>query len=254
MATTSKPRGKTAKMSDAQEWDLVAGKVRDNAEQLRAMTSHGELFRWSRDNDLDKPWLFKKFKTELRKQLDVDYDALRAAVQEQRRAEIADKAGAGPHVTLWAAGDAEAESFAIADREGTVLWYGEFFDDDRLYREGEQDTADTSAAEKAVWLAGKVIEDAGAEAGRLQLTVSNHEVDQDVIAAAAVKARLVVAIEISDDINPALEWCRENGSKSWREVRLSDLIDTDTTTGVARETPVPARDRDGGGALPGEVA
>lgn len=226
MATKTKSK----KMTDAQEWELVANKVKNNAEELASMTSHAELFRWSRDNELDKPWLFKKFKAELFKQLDIKYDELRDAAVAARKAEIAAEAGNGPQITLFCAGDAEANSFAICDAEGGVLWYADFHREDRIAKADDQLSADLSAADKAVFLAGKAREDAEAPAGRLRLTVSNHEISAERLAVAAVKARLQVEVEISDGDNPALEWCREAGSKSWREVRLRDLVDSPEDT------------------------
>ncbi|MFF2088598.1 hypothetical protein ACFVVM_32845 [Nocardia sp. NPDC058176] len=231
MATTTKgtkaKSGKAKRMTEAEEWEFVKGKVRDNAAELKAMTRPKELLDWAKSNGLDTGWLFKKFKAELRKQLYLDYDELRATALEKAKQEIAEHAAAGPLITLWSAGDAEVDSYAICAENGDVAWYNTFYDDDKV---DDQTSADIAAAQKAIWLAGKVREEVGADAARLALTVSNHEVQaaDPKLATAAVKAHLVVEIEISDDVNPALEWCQTPGFQRWQEFRLTDAITDET--------------------------
>lgn len=56
----------------------------------------------------------------------------------------------------------------------------------------------------------------------LELHVLNHEVPAPT--SACVKAGLGLNYRIDDEAEHALEWARENGFQSWREVVLSDII------------------------------
>ena len=215
------------KPNGAQEWDEIAAIVAENAEDLKELTSHGDLFRWAKDNDLATKTKFPKFKSELRKQIGHDYDELRAIAKEsyeqdiqQKAQELNEKAEQGPRLVLNTAGDAEVGTYAVCAGE-SVLWYGDFFEDDKDYEEGDQTSADVSAMKKAVWLATKIKEAAEAETLMLELHVVNHEVP--VPTSACVKAGLGLDFQIIDGV-PANEWCRENGYKSWRQVSLPELV------------------------------
>ena len=214
-------------VSTAQEWDEIAALVAEHSDDLTALESHGDLYRWAKDNDLATKRKFPKFKTELRKQLSIDYDELRETAKANYEQEIKEKAeqlnetsANGPRVVLNAAGDAEVNSYAVCTGE-KVLWYGEFFADEKGYEPGDQASADTAAMQKAVWLAAKAKEAAQVDTLMLELHVLNHEVPAPV--AACVKGGLGLEFHIDEDA-PALEWCRENGFQSWREVVLQDLI------------------------------
>lgn len=212
----------------AQEWDEIAALVTEHSDTLSALEAHGDLYRWAKDNDLATKRKFPKFKTELRKQLSIDYDEMRETAKARYEEEIQEKAEAlnaaatdGPRLVLNSAGDAEVHSYAVCQGE-KVLWYGEFFPDEKGYERGDQASADTAAMQKAVWLAAKAKEAAEVDTLMLELHVINHEVPVPV--AACVKAGLGLDFHL-DENAPAIEWCRENGFQSWREVVLPDLIE-----------------------------
>ncbi len=112
-----------------------------------------------------------------------------------------------------------------AVRKGSLPGTGEFFDDDKIRKEGDQNSADLSAAGKAVFLAGKVREELEVDALTVRIHVLNHHVRSGDLMRAALGAGVVVEIDVDDDTT-ALDWCREPGSKSWRETKLERLVAT----------------------------
>lgn len=225
--------------SSAAQWDEVGKAVKEGAEELRALTTHSALYEWAKEHKFATQSMFPKFKTELSKRLDIDYDELRSIAQRERLAQIQAAAADGPLVELWAAGDDEVASYAVCGPEGLVAWYGEFFDDDKIRKEGDQNSADLSAAGKAVFLAGKVREELEVDALTVRIHVLNHHVRSGDLMRAALGAGVVVEIDVDDDTT-ALDWCREPGSKSWRETKLERLVVADTDNAaesdVERET------------------
>lgn len=99
------------------EWDIVTEAVTEHAVALRTMSTHGEIYKWAKDNDLTSRTLFPKLKAQLRKQLGIDYEQLRESATEQRAEELAVAAAEAPQIVLWVAADAEAGSFAVCDSE-----------------------------------------------------------------------------------------------------------------------------------------
>ncbi|MHA4855157.1 hypothetical protein L1080_037485 [Rhodococcus sp. MSC1_016] len=217
----------TKTASSAADWDKVEQLVKSNERELATMADHLALRQWATDNGLATKALFPKFKTVLLKRCDIDYGALREQAHEAEREQLSEAAAAAPTVELYAAGDDEAGTFAVCGPEGAVAWYGEFFDDDKTYTAGDQTSADLSAARKAVFLAGKTREELDVDAINLTLHVLNHEVGPHNLSLAATRVRVVVTVEI-DNESPALEWCRENGYKNWREQNLNHLVAPDT--------------------------
>lgn len=219
MATNRRPK------TDAADWKTAERAVRDNASALRSMTTHAELYTWAKENKLATKRLFPPFKTELRKQLHIDYEQLREQAVADRYAQLTAAAAEAPTITLCCAGDAEVSTFAVCNSEGGDPWYGDFHEEDPIYREGHQITADISAASKAIYLAGQAREYAGLEAINLALTTSNHELDADSLRKDTVRQRVLVTVELTDD-NPALAMCRDlPGYRTWREVSLTDLLE-----------------------------
>ncbi|GCE40946.1 hypothetical protein Rhow_004589 [Rhodococcus wratislaviensis] len=166
----------------ADEWDKAAQAVRGAAEELRGADT-AALRTWAQTNKLLSRSMWPKVKRELYKQLDIDYDTQRETETEARQQAVAAAAAAAPLVELYAAGD-ERGSFAVlpgpAVNHGSdadvndAAWYGTFHEKDTIYRAGDQDSADNSAAGKAVFLAGKVREEQGLDAVRLLLHISNR--------------------------------------------------------------------------------
>lgn len=219
MSTTKKKNS----ASDAKDWDTARDSVRDNADTLTAMTSHSELFAWAKEHGIDNGSLFRKWKTELRKQLHIDYDDLRQKAFDTRLAEMDAAADAAPQVTLYAAGDSEVNSFAVCSEHGEDPWYGEFHDNDRV---DDQDSADLEAARKAIYLTGQARDYHELDLIGLRLVVSNHRVTTRALQRDILKHSVFVTVEVVDngEDNPALEVCRMPGFRTWREVSLTDLL------------------------------
>ncbi|WP_072713699.1 hypothetical protein [Rhodococcus rhodnii] len=215
---------KTTTTASSAEWDTVENLVKNNVDELTAATDHLALRTWAADNGLATKTLFPKFKTVLLKRCGIDYTALREQARATERDEIAAAAADAPTVLLSCAGDDEARSYAVCGPDGAPAWYGEFFADDKTWTEGDQSSADLSAAKKALFLAGKTREELKLGAINVELHVVNHDVTIDSLAFDAIRARAIVTVHIDDDGNDALEWCRENGYRNWREQNLSELL------------------------------
>ncbi|MFT4397848.1 hypothetical protein ACLTEW_23230 [Gordonia lacunae] len=233
MSTTKKKNS----ASDAKDWDTARDSVRDNADTLTAMTSHSELFAWAKEHGIDNGSLFRKWKTELRKQLHIDYDDLRQKAFDTRLAEMDAAADAAPQVTLYAAGDSEVNSFAVCSEHGEDPWYGEFHDNDRV---DDQDSADLEAARKAIYLTGQARDYHELDLIGLRLVVSNHRVTTRALQRDILKHSVFVTVEVVDngEDNPALEVCRMPGFRTWREVSLTDLLATTEPTAAQDEGEV----------------
>lgn len=213
-------------MSDSTtEWDTAAAAVAEHADRLRAATTHREIRAWADEAKVTGKRMWPKVKTELRKQLDIDYDALRTATTDREAAEVSAAAALldVPAIELYAAGDAECDSFAVvAVGDERDSWYGDFHPKDTIYR-GDDLTAELSAADKAVYLAGRARDAQGLDAVKLHLFISHPDVDTTALAATAARNRVAVEVEVTD-MNPAVAMCRAPGYRQWREVKLTSLF------------------------------
>lgn len=212
-------------LSQNEQWDRAATAVAEHADTLRDITTHRELRAWAEGQDLTDPasqWV--KVKTELRKQLDLDYDQLRADTLDSESKALAEAGDDAPTIHLCVAGDAEVNSYAVcaADND-SESWYGEYHSKDRVYVEGDELSAEKSAAEKAVFLAGKVREAIGADVVRLTILTTHPDLDAADVAATANRARVVVTVEHTEQ-NPAVALTRAPGYRTWREIRLDRLV------------------------------
>ncbi|WP_020109776.1 hypothetical protein [Nocardia sp. 348MFTsu5.1] len=211
-------------MSQNAEWNTAEQAVTDGADTLRAARTHRDIRMWAKDAGVATKALWPKVKTELRKQLDIDYDQLRADVTATEAAELAEQAANAPVIELCCAGDDEVGTYAVcAASNDHESWYGDFHAQDLLYRAGDDLSAERSAADKAVYLAGKAREKACLETVRLVLHTSHHELTAEHLAATAAKHRVAVTLELSDQ-NPAVALCRAPGYRTWREIKLDALI------------------------------
>ncbi|WP_225730463.1 MULTISPECIES: hypothetical protein [unclassified Nocardia] len=224
-------------------WQQAQAAVTAHAERLRGFTEHGHLYGWAVVNGLGGPELWPRVKHELREQLGIDFDQLRAATHAARRAAIA-HADKGPHLRLWAAGDNARQSFAVCGPRG-VLWYNNLTLDDWWYR-GDQATAELSAAHRAIWIAGRARTLARVGAARLTLHLTAPGIHTDLLAGTTERARLALVVEpVAADSNPAIEWCRKPGRRACTD--LPEFIDTaeepsDATTSTRQcETAKPAK-------------
>ncbi|MFC8178738.1 hypothetical protein ACFULT_07685 [Rhodococcus sp. NPDC057297] len=216
--------------SASTDWDTAASAVRAAADTLRTADT-AALRAWAEDAGLFSRSLWPKVKRELYKQLDLDYDTLRAREAEQVTDEVAEAAAAAPLIELHAAGD-ERGSFAVVGDGEETAWYGTFHAKDSVFRLGDQDSADDSAAGKAAFLAGKLRDELGVPAIRLILHITNPNIDGTRLAAVAAKHGVHLERLDIDDDNPAVLWCEVPGHRAWQAIRLTDLlVDEDDTTG-----------------------
>ncbi|GAB2694776.1 hypothetical protein [Nocardia thraciensis] len=123
-------------------------------------------------------------------------------------------------IELSAAGDDFEGSYAVCDRRGRPVVCRRFHDEDRLYQPGEPSTAHLSAAEKAIWLAGKARASAGIDAGVAVVHAASAFVDGDVL---SPLAHIAMELDIQPD-NPAVACCRANRAVDWHTVELARLI------------------------------
>lgn len=217
------------------EWDKAAKFVADHPE-LAELETHAQIYRFCDENKHTGKTLWPKVKTELRKQHGVDYDDLRARAGEiaQARAdELSTLADGAPLVELYTAGElieredgTEVGAYAITDSEGTDVWYGTFHTAE-AERITDSAAAATEAVTKAIWLAGKVREDAGLDVVAVRIHHSHPAIDQARTARAAIAASAALTlVHVGDDVdNPALAVCLDKpGYRDWHEHRLADLL------------------------------
>lgn len=203
------------------DWATAAATVTKHAELLKTFTEHGQIYHWAHENNLSTADLWPKVKEELRKQLGIDYNELRTQTIGARASAVAHAAD-GPLIELWAAADHHNAGFAICDWHRDVVWYDGFHTGDWRYADS-QVSADFSAAEKAIWLAGKARIAVGAEVARLLLHLSSPTVKHDALLAVAQRARLALTLDVvSEADNPAVSWSRAGGHD--RKEDLTSLI------------------------------
>ncbi len=211
-------------MTQTQDWDTAERAVTDGAEQLKAAKDHRQIRAWATEAGVATKALWPKVKTELRKQLDIDYDQIRADTVAAEAADIQTAAKDAPVIELFCAGDDEVASYAVcAVADDHESWYGEFHAKDVIYRAGDELSAERSAADKAIYLAGKAREKAGLDTVRLIVHTSHHDLTTEDLSATASRHRVAVSIELTDQ-NPAIALCRAPGYRTWREIRLDSLI------------------------------
>jgi hypothetical protein len=127
-----------------------------------------------------------------------------------------------PQLELWAAGNDQLASFAVCGHGGRPLWYSRFSADRGMHPAWKAVPAQTVAATKAIWLAGRARQPGGPATVRLLLHLSDPDVDPQALADVAAKA----GVNCHTDVvwgSPALEWCNKPGSAEWREPDLSNL-------------------------------
>jgi hypothetical protein len=219
-------------MSTTTDWTTAETAVREHADELRTLDTHTALYGWAKTHKLDTRALWPKVKTELRKQLGIDYNEIRGRVVAERAAKVVESAQDEPLIELWSAGDAEVSTFAVCNADATEAWYGEFHSADSIYDAGDDLSAELSAAEKAVFLAGKAREHHGLVAVRLLLHTCHPDIDADSVAASAARHQVAVTIDVGEQ-SPAVPQCRVPGYRTWHEVRLDALFVADDASEAA---------------------
>ncbi|WP_299577476.1 hypothetical protein [uncultured Williamsia sp.] len=211
-------------MSTSQDWDRAAEVVAAGADELRGAPTHREIRAWAKRENVQTKAMWPKVKTEMRKQLDLDYDELAAATVAAEAARLDAAAADAPLVRLCVAGDAEVSTYAIcAAADDRQSWYGTFFDDDRIF-DGSDESAERSAADKAVFLAGKVREHLGVPALRLVIESSHPDISADMFTLSGNRHQVQVRVE-HVETNPAVALCRAPGYRTWREIPLQKLVE-----------------------------
>lgn len=189
---------------------------------------------WALVNGMDSQAGFANFKKALLSELGVDYDAVRGEAKTAKAAATA--ATADFQTTLYSDAKASKDRYAVCGPNGEPLWYGRFFDNDKTY-DGEQSSGELAAALKAVWLARRIAEAAGATVIKLNLRVdaewltwANEAAAGDKarggkarqLAAAAAKYGVILHVEhISGAKNPADKWTVADGHMRWDAADLS---------------------------------
>ncbi|PYE13488.1 hypothetical protein DFR67_11642 [Williamsia limnetica] len=211
-------------MTQSDDWNTAETAVAEGAQALRAARTHREIRAWADTAGVTTKALWPKVKTEMRKQLDIDYDQIRDQTTAAEAAELATAASAAPVIELCSAGDGEVGTYAVCAADNDhESWYGEFHAKDMIYRVGDDLSAERSAADKAIFLAGKAREKAGLDSVRLILHTSHHDLTAQDLAATASRHRVAVTVELSDQ-NPAIALCRAPGYRTWREIKLDALL------------------------------
>lgn len=216
-----------------EQWQEVKDIVAEHLTALKNM-DHTQIKDFATEHDLMTKSSFPKLKTVL-KTKGINYEALREEASQQREQELeeraetlADDAAQGPEMYLASAAvEHEGQaSFAVVDGENQAVWYGRLFDDDRIWTAGDPASAEQSAADKAVWIAGKALKQHGAEAGRLVLSVTHPELDTDALVKAGVRHNIDVDARFEED-NAAVDMAQTPGYQKWQEYDLSQLIEED---------------------------
>ncbi|MCC6721763.1 MAG: hypothetical protein IT243_06130 [Bacteroidia bacterium] len=206
----------------------IKDKVIEHQDILKAMKTHGELYRWAKENEMDNRSAFPKFKIALN-EIGIDYDSIKEGIHKERENEI--KSKLKYEVTLYSDAKASKDRFAITDEDGDVLWYGKFFDSDSDY-DGEQSSGELAAAKKAVWLASKIKEAINEEVIRLNLFVDaqwllyqDHAGQKGYeLTRLAKKYNIDLNIEwVPGENNPADTYTTESGFKKWSDNDLTSL-------------------------------
>ncbi|MGV0358889.1 hypothetical protein [Corynebacterium mastitidis] len=218
-------------------WAAIDTVVFDHRKSLRAMSDHRDLKKFAEEQGWNNGSDFAAFKRALVK-IRVDYEQVREETQEQVAQENAQKAEQlaqlgedVAQVWLWVAAvedsDSGQGSFALVDAEDDPVWYGDFHEQDRVREVGDVVSAEQSVAHKAIWLAGKALEAAGASVGRLHLTTMCPFLDEEALSVAGAKSGLAVVLHVDPEDQRAVEMAEAPGFMSYKQRDLSELVDTD---------------------------
>lgn len=220
--------------TEKDRWNEIESVVAEHKDKLKAATAHTDLREFAVEQHWDNRGDFGKYKFILKK-FGINYDELRSAAGEQFREQMEDKqkqlqrdAEEFPRVRLWtAAVEDEASgdgSFAIVGEEGEAVWYGKFFDDDRVRQAGDLFSAEQSAAGKAVFLAEKAKEASGVDALALEIITTCPELNATALGITAAAKNIAVEITVDDSDNRAVEMAEMPGFRKWQDADLSDLV------------------------------
>lgn len=223
--------------TDKKRWAHIDEVLAEHKAELQAATTHTPLREFATAQGWDNRSDFSKFKHSLRK-LGIDYNQLREDATAEQEYQLADKAEALAEdidemevleVSTAALEDESTgqASYAITDAAGAALWYGKFFDDDRTRTAGDLVSAEQSVAEKAVFLASKVKQDAGLNRLHVAITTTCPDLDTRALAARGARDDVAVTVTVDDDDTRALDIAELPGYQRWKDNDLAGLISTD---------------------------
>ncbi|MFA6569922.1 MAG: hypothetical protein WCT77_01660, partial [Bacteroidota bacterium] len=202
--------------------------VSENSEVLKAMQTHTELREWAIKQGFDNRSAFPKFKLALN-DIGLDYDKIKTGIAKVKAEDL--EKSIKYSLTLYSDAKASAGKFGITDKDGNVVWYGKFFDDDNA---SEQSRAELAAAKKAIWFASKVKESLGESSLMLNLlvdaeylTYQTHSGQQGyALTQMANKYNIKLNVSwISGKSNPADEWTIASGFKKWQDNDFKSLVE-----------------------------
>lgn len=219
---------------DNSKWAEIDSLIAEHKAELKAMESHKELNAFAETHSLMTKQDFPKFKHCLLK-IGVRYDQLRQAYRESYEASLEEKAAELAESTdvatvcLWSAaseGDDGSGAFAVVDFDDIPVWYGRFFDNDRIRVAGDLISAEQSAADKAVWIAHKALEAAGHDTGRAIITTTCPDLDVPALRISGARLNIGVDVMVDDD-QRAVEMSEAPGYKKWQDNDLAALVEAD---------------------------
>ncbi|WP_280453981.1 hypothetical protein [Nocardia brasiliensis] len=205
-------------------WSRVERVVSDNSAAVRAMRSSGELYGWAVEQGMVGPIMWPILRAELMRQLGIDWDEMHAKELDRLSMALrAEAAESGAMIELFAAGSDEHSVYAVCDVDGRPIVCRRFHVEDRLYQRGDQLSADMSASEKAVWLAGKACSIAGTGGCAMTLHVASAFIEPDILAPLARRWHIWLDLDIRAN-NPAVQLCRSPKFQDWQRDRLKSLV------------------------------
>lgn len=216
--------------AEKDRWAEIDAVIAENKAELKAAESHDVLREFAKTQGWDNAADFGKYKSSLRK-IGVSYDDLRAETFAKRDQEAAatleELDSSAPQVELWSAAvvDGKRGAFALVDEEDEAVWYGNFFQDDRIFN-GDLISGEQSAADKAVWVAHKAFEARNIETGRLFLHTTCPDLDIAALKAAGVRLHVAVEIEVDQD-ERAVRMAEAPGFKRYQDHDLAALVATE---------------------------
>lgn len=214
-------------------WGEIDAVISECKSVLKSASTHEELKDFAIEHGFFNKTDFPKFKVSLRR-IGVDYGVLReetlAAENETRAEELSNLAADAPCIRLWVAAmevNNEA-SFAIVDRDHNAVWYGSFFDGDRIREVGDLVSAEQSVADKAVFVASKALEaHGGATIGKVIITTTCPALSISELETSALRKNLALEVIVDDEDLRAVDLAEAPGFQRYQDTNLAALVEVD---------------------------
>lgn len=149
------------------------------------------------------------------------------AEQDNQRAHIlANLSNKTPTIRLWTAALEKNNNafFAIVDANNNPVWYGNFFDDDRIRIPNDLISAEQSVADKAIWVAHKAFEAKGETFGRLEIITTCLDLNTSQLITTGAQLGIAVTVSFDMDLR-AVEMAEDPGFQRWQETHLANLVE-----------------------------